>query len=1517
MSHVRPPFAQALLRNLILLLLLVGAMAALLAGGPPTPGPLMPAARLGGSGYWLAGSGGAVHAFGAAQDFGGISNPPAPIATLAGTSSGKGYWLTTMTGEVFARGDAVAHGGLGGITLNKPIVGMAPTPSGQGYWLVASDGGVFAFGDAGFFGSMGGQPLNKPIVGMTPTASGKGYWFVASDGGLFAFGDARFFGSMGDKVLNKPVVGMAASRTGRGYRMVAADGGIFSFGDAGFYGSTGDRVLNQPIRSMAATPSGNGYWFVAADGGIFSFGDAVFSGSAVGRGQAIVGMAAANALPRSTDDAVVTDEDVAATIDVLANDQNLTDNPISLAVESGPSAGTASVEGDRIVYRPDSDTNGTDAFTYRVTDGDGDTATGRVSLTVRPVNDAPGISTFGTAGGGSGSLGIDEDSQGGVGFSVGDQETAAGSLTATASSNNQQLVPNANITVTGSGDERTMTFRPAANQNGTAIITVTVSDGQDSSSRTFTVDVRPVNDVPVVAGTTLSATEDQASASDGAVTATDADGDGITFTLKTGPAKGTATVDADGAVHYTPAANQYGDDSFTVSASDGQGGTATATVSVSIAAVNDAPVTSKAILTTDEDSRVDFTVEASDADGDTLTYAAGTFPAHGDLAMGGSIPNKMSYTPHGNWNGSESFTIEVSDGHGATTTSIVSVTVKAVNDSPQASGADLAVTEDQGTPASGQVTASDVDGDPLTYTAGAAATKGDVTISAAGAVSYQPHADQYGADRFSVIVSDGHATATATFTVEIAPVNDAPLGSDMELTTEEDTPGSATIVASDPDNDALTFTLGTEATMGSVVIDEDTGDVTYTPAANQSGEDSFTVVVTDGYGESDTAFVAVTINAVNDPPTVTGTDLTATEDQQAASTGSVSATDTEGDVVTFALGTGPAKGTATVHATTGAISYLPAADQNGADSFTVTASDPNGGVGTATVTVSITPVNDVPVANPDAITTAEDTAVTIAVLANDTALGDRPLTVRISSNPSKGTATVNADGTITYRPAAEASGSDGLGYSVTDTNSSGPGDSTASSVTVTISAVNDAPVANSASVTTAEDTAKGGQLTASDAENSTLTYSLVTQATRGTATVTATGGFAYAPDADWNGTDSFTFKASDGVNDSLPATVTVTITPVDDTPVAAADAGTTSEDTAVTVAVLANDSGLGDGVASVTIPTPPAAGAGTTFVNPDKTVTFTPAANWSGAVTFTYQVTDVDGQSSWAQLTVTVSPANDAPTLSTIANVTTDEDTASGAIALTLADVDTPAAALILSATADPALVERFDFSGTGTTRTLVITPKANANGSATITVTVSDGSLTDSKTFTLAVNPTEDPPTAPDQSFTATEDQVFTGALRGTDPDDDPLTFAIATGPAHGTISVQADGSFTYTPDANYTGPDSFTFTASDGIVTSTPGTAGITVTNVNDAPVAMNDPVTLDAFGGANFNVVDNDTDIDDAKVRLRVEVLTFPAHGLLSCSSNGQCSISLGAKGDSFTYKVTDASGATSNIGTVTFE
>ena len=207
----------------------------------------------GGTGYWLAGAGGAVYPEGSARSFGslgGTHRPPRswvwprpPVAPATGwwvrtagcspkvrpgTSAlsagriwpprswawrrpgGTGYWLVGADGGVFAEGDAGFHGSLGGVRLAAPIVGMVPTPDGNGYWLVGADGGVFAEGDAGFHGSLGGVRLAAPIVGITATHDGKGYWLVGADGGVFAEGDAQFQGSLGGVHLAAPIVGMTA-----------------------------------------------------------------------------------------------------------------------------------------------------------------------------------------------------------------------------------------------------------------------------------------------------------------------------------------------------------------------------------------------------------------------------------------------------------------------------------------------------------------------------------------------------------------------------------------------------------------------------------------------------------------------------------------------------------------------------------------------------------------------------------------------------------------------------------------------------------------------------------------------------------------------------------------------------------------------------------------------------------------------------------------------------------------------------------------------------------------------------------------------------------------------------------------------------------------------------------------------------------------------------------------------------------------------------------------------------------
>jgi len=203
---------------------------------------------------------------------------PAIRAEVAARITGTGYWIATDLGQVLAFGGA-ALASASGFRLTSPIVGIAGHPSGAGYWLFADDGSVYAFGAADYHGSMNGQFLAAPMVGMAATPSGHGYWLVGGDGGIFSFGDAAFFGSTGAMRLNAPVLGMTPTHTGKGYWLYARDGGIFSFGDAVFHGSTGNIRLNRPVVSMAARPQGDGYWMIASDGGIFSFGAAPFKGS--------------------------------------------------------------------------------------------------------------------------------------------------------------------------------------------------------------------------------------------------------------------------------------------------------------------------------------------------------------------------------------------------------------------------------------------------------------------------------------------------------------------------------------------------------------------------------------------------------------------------------------------------------------------------------------------------------------------------------------------------------------------------------------------------------------------------------------------------------------------------------------------------------------------------------------------------------------------------------------------------------------------------------------------------------------------------------------------------------------------------------------------------------------------------------------------------------------------------------------------------------------------------------------
>src|SRR5207302_1900217 len=355
----------------------------------------------------------------------------------------------------------------------------------------------------------------------------------------------------------------------------------------------------------------------------------------------------------------------------------------------------------------------------------------------------------------------------------------------------------------------TVTYTPAAGYFGPDNFTFKANDGTvDSAAATVSITVVHVNHAPVANGQTVTTAEDTAKAI--VLTATDADGDALTFSIVAGPLHGALSGVAPN-VTYTPAANYNGADSFTFKANDGTVDSSAATVSLTVTAVNDAPVATAQRVTTEEDTAKAIGLTASDVDGDTLTYAVVTAPAHGTLS--GVAPN-LTYTPAAGYNGPDSFTFKANDGTVDSAAATVSLTVVHVNHAPVADAQAATTAED--TAKAIVLTASDIDGDALTFSIVAGPAHGALS-GTAPTVTYTPAANYNGPDSFTFKANDGTLNSNvATVTLTVTPVNDAPVATAQSVTTNQDTAKAITLTATDVDGDSLTYAGVTAPTHGTL-----------------------------------------------------------------------------------------------------------------------------------------------------------------------------------------------------------------------------------------------------------------------------------------------------------------------------------------------------------------------------------------------------------------------------------------------------------------------------------------------------------------------------------------------------------------------------------------------------------------------------------------------------------------------------------------------------------------------------
>ena len=270
---------------------------------------------------------------------------------------------------------------------------------------------------------------------------------------------------------------------------------------------------------------------------------------------------------------------------------------------------------------------------------------------------------------------------------------------------------------------------------------------------------------PVSADSAATATEDTAYS--GSVSASDVDGDSLTYTLDNGPANGFLAFNADGTYTYTPDADYNGTDTFSYQVSDGQGGTTTATVTLTVDPTNDNPVSADSAATATEDTVYSGSVSASDVDGDSLTYTLDSGPSNGSLTF--NADGAYTYTPDADYNGTDTFSYQVSDGQGGTTTATVTLTVDPANDNPVTVDSTGYLSED--TAFTSSVSATDVDGDSLSYVLDSGPANGSLAFNADGTYTYTPNEDYSGTDTFSYQVSDGQGGVdTATVTLDVSEV---------------------------------------------------------------------------------------------------------------------------------------------------------------------------------------------------------------------------------------------------------------------------------------------------------------------------------------------------------------------------------------------------------------------------------------------------------------------------------------------------------------------------------------------------------------------------------------------------------------------------------------------------------------------------------------------------------------------------------------------------------------------------
>ncbi|EPN8460490.1 Ig-like domain-containing protein [Vibrio cidicii] len=1041
----------------------------------------------------------------------------------------------------------------------------------------------------------------------------------------------------------------------------------------------------------------------------------------------------------------------------------------------------------------------------------------------------------------------------------------------------------------GSGSSYTATFTPAEESTEDATIDVAAEKFSDAAGNLNTAATQLLISVDTAIPTGHSISIDQES-----INKTNEQAMSFTFAAAEVNAMFTYSV-SDGTTTIDGASQTITSETMQVTGIDVtslQEGTLTVSVVVTDAAGNAsdavtdtvtkrydvAPTVVDDSFSTEEDTAKQFDLLANDSDiNDDMVASSATVktpPSKGQVSISNGV---VTYTPNSNETGTDTFTYTVKDALlQESQEATVTVTISAINDAPVAKALTITTDEDTASAAlSVRSQTTDVeDGIPTGDLALVSLPqKGQVTIDqTAGTFVYTPNANENGSDSFTYTIADseGSVSLAATVSVNIGSVNDAPVAAADTLTFDEDVTSTLDVLSNDSDIEDGSFTASSITlqdlgqgkgvySFATVSVNAD-GTLNIVPAANVNGQHSFTYTLTDsGQAVSASATVTLNITPVNDAPVAVDNSAQLLEEGsfEVNVLGNDSDVDTGDsfDLTSVKVVDEPAHGRVSVTAS-GAIVYSPEENYFGEDSFTYTVADAVGAVSNvATVTMTVTPVNDAPMAQAQSQTMDEDKSLVITLVGSDIDNDDDTLQYVITEPVSHGVLEPLTNNSWRYTPEANFNGSDFFLFKVND----GELDSTEVRVDLTVNAVNDTPTATDVSATGEEETPLTITLKGSDVESSSLSYQVATAPVNGSVTI-AGNQAVYTGNSNFFGQDSFTYRVSDGELTSEAALVTITLSNVNDAPVISGSPSTqVDEDSAYQFVPQASDNDPADTL-TYSIANKP---SWATFDKATGALSGMPSNSDVGThAGIVISVSDGRVSASLPAFAITVNNVNDAPVISGSPATQVNEDSAY-LFTPQVSDVDSQA--FTFSITNKPAWAS-FDAA----TGTLSGTPSNDDVGTyAGIVITVSDGSATATlNTFSIVVNNVNDAPSiSGTPALTVNEDSAYRFAPQAGDVDSSSLSFSISNKPTWASFNT-ATGVLSGTPTNEHVGTtENIVITVSDGELSTSLAAFNLTVINVNDAPVAVNDSFVFTESNDGIYllDVLSNDSDVDQDTLQL----------------------------------------------------